>query len=105
MSYEEPVYGETAYHQPPPVYGTPPPRRSDAFDRLSPRRRQALIVGGGVLLLFLVLLAVAALAHNSNLYPADIHGRVGYINSSGDVRIQPQFAEHLPRRSPIVGYG
>src|SRR5262245_31756586 len=93
MSYEEPVYGDGVYEPAQPSRDVPPSRQPNTFERLPAPNRPALLLGGGILLLALVVLGIVLLTHDSTLYAAMIHGRVGYINSSGKVRIQPQFAD------------
>jgi len=59
-----------------------------------PRNRRLLLIAGGLLLLLTVtVIAVITSSRGAPIFPITINGKIGYINPSGKVVIQPQFVD------------
>src|SRR5262245_4716372 len=61
---------------------------SPAYRRIPTR----IVIVLGIALLAVILLALLLPARSTNLYAVTLNGRIGYINNSGKMIVQPQFA-------------
>ena len=67
-----------------------PPNHFHAL--FQPRRRRLLLVFGLLLLIVIVLAAIES-SWSPNIFPVRINGKIGYINASGKVVVQPQYLD------------